>query len=100
MTLTVTQFLRPDGRQETFTVEVNDALRQHVEAIRAAGLRFTAEVVPGNLVSLCIESPEEDVAIELATNGPGPNEPQVALERLICGYAERAGFVAPAPSAE
>jgi len=67
-------------------VEVDDALREQVEAIEVAGLQFTAEVIPGGVVSLCIENGEDDLAIELAENGPGENSPTVALERLIRGF--------------
>jgi len=86
MEVKVTQFIRPNGRQEEITAEVDDALQPKVEAIIKAGLRFTAEVLPGGKVSLCIENSEEDLAIEIADNGPGDNDPTAALKRLISKF--------------
>jgi hypothetical protein len=86
MEVKLTQFIRPNGRQEEITAEVDDALRPQVEAIIKAGLRFTAEVIPGGNVSLCIENDEEDLAIEIARNSPGENTPRAALERLISRF--------------
>jgi hypothetical protein len=86
MQVNLTQFIRPNGRQRQTFAEVSDDLRARVEAIRAAGLRFTAEDLGNGKVSLCIENDEEDLAIEIADNGPGENSPTVALERLIRSY--------------
>lgn len=79
MTLEMTQFIRPNGRKQPTSCEISDDLAGKVKEIHDAGLRFTAEVV-GTNVSFCIESDEEDLAIEIVSNGPGVRE---TVENMI-----------------
>jgi hypothetical protein len=85
MQVELTQFVRPNGHQRPTSCEIDDALAPKVKAIRDAGLRFTAEVTGPNVV-FCIENDEEDLAIEIATNGPGENGTRAKLEKLIHGF--------------
>jgi len=82
----LTQYLRPDGRRRAITADVDIKLGPKVRAILDKGYRFTAEELSGLGVSLCIENDEEDLAVEVAENGPGSNSPRVALERLISKF--------------
>jgi len=82
MHVELTQFIRPHGKRRPTSCEVDDSLGLKVKAIRDAGLRFTAECIGPN-VSFCIENDEEDLAIEIAVNGPGENGTRAKLEKLI-----------------
>jgi len=79
MELWMTQFLRPDGRQQPTSCVIADDLAEKVKVISDAGLRFTAEVIGPN-VSFCIENGEEDLAMEIVANGLGVRE---AVEKMI-----------------
>lgn len=77
----VTQFLRPDGRQSNLSAPVYSraVYDKAMEAVKA-GVRFTAEVIGYGEVSLVAEWKGDDIAIELANNGP---EIDGAFERVI-----------------
>jgi hypothetical protein len=90
MIIELTQFVRPNGHKRPTSCEIDDDLASKVKAIRDAGLRLTAEVIGPN-VSFCIEDDEEDLAIEIAANGPGENGTKVTLERLIRNFQVAAG---------
>lgn len=85
MIVEVIQFLRPYGRQVKQEAEVPDELIDKYTQMREAGCRLTAEVLPGGLVSLCIESRElgEDLYLLLANNGPGANSPANVVAKLL-----------------
>lgn len=84
MEVELTQFLCPDGRKEIVHCNVPDTLVVKYDALRAVGCRLTAEVLMNEKVSLAIEHPEVgDFAMELCDNGPGPNQPPIAVARLI-----------------
>lgn len=78
-----TQYLLPDGRRQTITIERSPEIEAKAATIIAAGLRFETEVLSdGATVSLTVSDPveEEDVAIELVPNGPGIPD---AVDRLV-----------------
>jgi len=79
----VTQFLRPDGRQQKQTTTLdNMAAQPHYVAMRAAGCRLTAENIHGQ-VSLCIEHPEGDFRHKIVANGPLI---QRAIEEMLVSF--------------
>lgn len=81
-----TQYMRPDGRKVEQFAPMPEGYEEKVKAILAAGLKFEAEVLTTGTVSLTISNGEEDIAIELSSNGP---EVEKALIRLIdTGYKE------------
>lgn len=86
MEITVTQFVRPNGRQRQETIEnMPEDLKPYLDAIKKADCRLTAEVIFGQ-VSFCIEHEEGDFDIELCANGPLPDGragTRVGLETLI-----------------
>jgi hypothetical protein len=75
-----TQFLRPDGRRKTVTIERPPEVEANAKRIADAGLRFECEVLTTNEVSLTIADDDEDLAFEVVPNGPDvPN----AVDRLL-----------------
>jgi hypothetical protein len=74
------QFMRPDGRQVTNTIERPPEIEAKAGAIVGRGLRFEAEVLLDGTVSFTVSDGEEDIDIELAQNGP---EVPLAVDRLI-----------------
>lgn len=83
VTVPVTQYVRPNGKQVQVICEVDGSLAQKVKAIQDAGLRFTAEKIDEEHVALCIENDEEDLAIEISPNRPGIVK---EIEKLISGF--------------
>ena len=70
----VRKFVRPDGRQRQEVIEnMPNDLKSHLDAIKKAGCRLTAEVTFNN-VSFCIECREakDDFDMEICANGPLP----------------------------
>jgi len=85
----VTQYLRPDGKRVLCFAPVGEF---YVE--KAEGMIFSAEVSRDSLCVLLYarlaEDPEEEELCEIASNGPGPNEPPICLRRMIDElYAKR-----------
>lgn len=84
MTVEVTQFVQPHGRQIPMTTEVSDKCREKYNQMQSAGCRLTAEVLGTGTISLCIEEPDlGDYRIELARNGP---DVQAAIERMLMEF--------------
>lgn len=77
-----TQYLRPDGRQKTITISRPEGIAKMAEALKATGYDLEAEVLQTGLVSLTVvdKELEEDVEIEVTTNGP---DVLAAVDRLI-----------------
>lgn len=81
-----TQYLMPNGRQDTVWIERPDAVVEKAKTLRAAGFRFECEMLSDyQTISLTIHDPqaEEDVAIEVIPNGPAVPE---AVDRMILGF--------------
>lgn len=84
MTVEVTQFIQPHGRQSLATTEISDDCQEKYKLMQAAGCRLTAEVLGTGHVSVCIEDPElGDYKIELAKNGP---DVQKAIEKMLMEF--------------
>ena len=84
MTIQVTQFWRPNGRQTQESAEVSDQVQKQYLDLREAGGRLTAEVLRTGQVSVCIEHPEVgDFDIEVILNGP---EVQKVLEKMLTRF--------------
>lgn len=64
----VTQFLRPDGRQKKFTVEMPDELHEPYVDMVNSGCRLEAEVISTGEVSVTVTSDEADVDIRVTRN--------------------------------
>ena len=78
------QYLRPDGRQrEMFLEAQSPEIVAKAAEIWKAGYRLESEILMSDMVSLTISDGEEDVAIELAPNGPEVAE---AAARMISGF--------------
>lgn len=80
-TITITQYLRPDGHTRPMEVELDD---DHAE--KAKGLILSAEVLTTGEVAIYArkeDDPEEMELMELATNGPGEENPTAMLCKVI-----------------
>ena len=81
-----TQYLRPSGRPISIELPCSEELKSSVEEIIKRGYRFEAEVLRTGEVSLTVSDGEQDLAIELTSNGP---EVLHAVNRLISRFARR-----------
>ena len=77
----IRQYLRPNGNMRIVIATID---KEHAE--KAKKLRISCECLPTNEIVIygrrITETKEEEIT-EIATNGPGPNEPNIALCRLI-----------------
>jgi len=85
MSIPFTQYLRPHGRPTPVTIDMPDEIEDMAEAFIGRGGSFECEALAyGNMVSLtaCFPTPhgQDDIAIEVVTNGP---EVPAAVERLV-----------------
>lgn len=86
-TVTLTQYLRPNGKKVPVEVEVPNEV-----ADMATGMELSCEVLMSGIVVLYGRKPdwdEEDEIMETATNSPGPNQPDLVLARVIEKVAAR-----------
>jgi hypothetical protein len=80
-TVSLTQYLRPNGRKEEVTCEVPDDVAEMAkDMILSCETLTTGEVV---IYARKSDWDEENELMEFATNSPGPNQPDLALARLI-----------------
>lgn len=75
MQVEVTQFLRPTGKRKQVLATLPDELAEQVDLIKEWGGNFTAEVLPNDMVSVCIEAIEGDYAHFCC-----PNSEEVAVK--------------------
>jgi len=81
-----TQYLRPHGkRQAVFFYTDSKELYDKAQRIIDSGLAFECEVLMNGVVSFTISNGEEDLAIELAENGP---KVPAAVTKLINDFKE------------
>jgi len=66
----VTQFKRPDGRQERTSTDLPDGYQAAYDDMSDHGCRFEAEVLTNGMVSVTISDSDEDIDISLTPNGP------------------------------
>lgn len=84
ITVPFTQYIMPDGRVRTVSIEVSGDLSTKVKDILDAGLTFECEVLTTGQVSMTITSHlYGDLDIRVVPNGPGVRE---AVESLINGF--------------
>lgn len=72
---TMTQFMRPDGRQKQIETELPCVVQDDYNAMIAAGYRLEAEVLTTDEVSITITEAkvtcdEQDVDFSVTNNGP------------------------------
>ena len=80
-TVRISQFIRPFGTNRLVYADIPDELEE-----TANGLKISAEMITPDKVMISAHrkgESEEDELTELADNGPGRNNPQEALARLI-----------------
>ena len=81
-----TQFLRPDGRTKTISIDRPDTVAAVARTILDQGYRFECEVLTTGDVSLTITNDDDgDVDVEVTKNGPGLIGE--AVDRLITRFA-------------
>ena len=77
----IRQYLRPKGNMRIVIAKIDKE-----RAEKAKKLRISCECLPTNEIVIYgrhnTETEEEEIT-EIATNGPGENEPNIALCRLI-----------------
>lgn len=86
MKVEVTEFIRPNGRQDKTLVEVADDCRAGYEALRRKGCRLTSEVLMGGMVSQTVEHEEGDFLIEVT--GFDRAKAVAALEKMLREFDE------------
>ena len=86
-TIRIPQFMRPFGVKRLLYADIPDELEE-----TANGLEISAEMITPDKVMIYAHrkgESEEDELTELADNGPGRNNPQEALARLIRRFHDR-----------
>lgn len=82
----VTQFIQPRGQRSPQTVYVPKELHEKVNFIVEKGGLLTAEVLSTGLVSLACEYDDDDLVLELSSNGPRVLD---TLEKVITKAYEK-----------
>lgn len=75
-----TQYLMPDGRQQSVWIKRDERIEALAQEVIAAGWRFECEMLQTREISLTVSDGEEDVCIEVGPNGP---EVPFAVDRLV-----------------
>lgn len=83
MKLTVTQFMRPDGRRKPITLEIPDDCKSKVEEFQACGCEITCEQMMNGQAVQYISHDEGDFAIEMSNSG---KDADAALLKMIRGF--------------
>lgn len=91
MSIAFTQFLRPNGRRQTITIERPAEVEEQAAKLAAAGARFEIEELMTGMVSIeiLVADPENvdephTLALELAQNGPQvPNAVDLAVRNAL-----------------
>lgn len=81
LTVSMTQFKVPDGREVSVTCDVADDLAANYQQLLDEGGRLTCEVLTTGGVSIAIESESGDFDIIVCANEP--NTTKTALETII-----------------
>lgn len=85
MIVEITQYMRPDGRQVQYELEIGDECKQKYDEIVACGCRLTGEQMMNGQVSQTIEADDFDFDIKI-TKGPDLDENKKALEEMIMRF--------------
>ena len=86
MSITFTQFMRPNGRRVETSIDRPEEIEQMADALKAKGLRFEVEVLTTGHVSMAIEDKEETIAMRVVPNGP---ETLKAVDELVIEASKR-----------
>jgi hypothetical protein len=84
-----TQYIRPNGRPTTVTIDRPEEISALAAAIVKDGFRFECEHLTTGHASLTIAGPDDDEDIEVVPNGP---EVPVAIDRMIKRFAAKKGI--------
>lgn len=84
--ITFTQFLMPDGRQKSVTINRPTEIAKLAEEIIARGYRFECEMLTTREISLTITNKHGDADIEIVNNGP---EVPAAIDQLITRFSSK-----------
>ncbi|MBE3087996.1 MAG: hypothetical protein IMZ71_02615 [Chloroflexi bacterium] len=81
--VTLTQYVHPNGRQKKIETELPDDV-----CVMADEMVLSCECAPADYGKIIVYArpkgeSEEDEDVEIATNGPGANSPNVVLEAMI-----------------
>ena len=82
----VTEYIRPNGRRMQQIAEVDDVYKPNYDLLCSHGLNLSAELLRNGIVSLTIESDDDDLNIELCS--VRPDEIKKALEKLLAWCTE------------
>ena len=83
MSIPFTQFLMPDGRQQSIDIDRPAEIEEMAQAVIASGLRFEVEMLRDyRTVSLTVSDPVEgvDLFMEFVPNGPAVVD---AVDKLV-----------------
>ena len=86
-TIHITQYLRPSGKPALIMAEIPDELAE-----LAGTLALSCEALPNMHVAIYAHRKGQyatDELSEIADNGPGDNDPQQALIRLIKRFEKK-----------
>lgn len=66
----VRHYFPPDGQfnQEHVLIEFDKQMQKNLDYIHDLGLRFTAELIAGNMINICLENDDFDYVFELVVN--------------------------------
>ncbi len=78
--VTFTQFLRPDGRRQSITIDMPDDVGPLVAELTAAGWKLEIEVLREGSVHADVCNSEEQLAVVVVPNGP---EVPGAIETML-----------------
>lgn len=79
-----TQYVLPHGRARSVRISRPEPVSARADELRVKGFSFECEMLPDlKTVSLTISNGKEDVACEIADNGPAIPD---AVDRLILGF--------------
>lgn len=86
MAIPFTQYLRPDGRRVSVSIERPKRIELLAQAIIAAGYRFECEHLTTGHASLTVSDDKGDYMHEVVANGPLVPD---AVDRLVTRFFER-----------
>ena len=85
ITVKITQFVAPHGKQRELSAEVPDDCAVGYEALIRNKCRLTAEVLLTGHVSQCIEHEDGDYDMAVTANGPAVQDALVGMLRAFDG---------------
>jgi hypothetical protein len=86
-----TQYLLPNGRRKSVSIEMDDAVSAFADALIAKGYRFEIELLSNlDTVSMTVVDPSDsgDIAMVLCENGPAIPSAVAKLVRQATEYDE------------